>query len=152
VPAGYSNRALSDKLGIKPGTRIVALNAPAAYPSLLGTLPAGATLHSRLPSSSGFIHRFARRRDELTADFPRLARALADDGTLWISWPKQASGVATDLSEDVVREIGLAEGLVDVKVCAVDEVWSGLKFVRRVENRARQKRSVKGQGSRVKPP
>jgi hypothetical protein len=147
VPAGYSKRTLAQKLGIKPGTRVVALEAPPTYPSLLGTLPGGATLHSRLPSSSGFIHRFARRREELAADFPRLARALTDDGMLWISWPKQASGVDTDLNENVVREIGLAEGLVDVKVCAVDEVWSGLKFVRRIKNRS--KRSPKSLGSRV---
>jgi alkylation response protein AidB-like acyl-CoA dehydrogenase len=137
VAAGYSRRSLADKLGIKPGTRVVALHAPPTYPSLLGTLPGGASLHSRLPQSSGFIHRFAHRRDELAADFPRLARALTDQGMLWISWPKQASGVASDLTENVVREMGLAQGLVDVKVCAVDEVWSGLKFVRRVENRGR---------------
>jgi hypothetical protein len=88
-----------------------------------------------LSASSGFIHRFARRRNELATDFPRLAQALADEGTLWISWPKQGSGVDTDLDENVIRQIGLAQGLVDVKVCAVDEVWSGLKFVRRLGNR-----------------
>ena len=134
--AGYSKRTLVEKLGIKPETRIVVLGAPATYPALLGTLPAGATLHSRLPSTAGFIHQFVRQRRDLTAGFPRLARALTDEGTLWISWPKRASGVETDLDENVVREIGLAEGLVDVKVCAVDDVWSGLKFVRRVVNRA----------------
>jgi hypothetical protein len=135
VPAGHSKRSLSDKLGIKPGTRVVALGAPPTYSSLLGALPDGASIHSRLPPKSGFIHQFARRRGDLAADFSRLARALTDDGTLWISWPKKASGVDTDLDENIIREIGLAEGLVDVKVCAVDEVWSGLKFVRRVENR-----------------
>jgi hypothetical protein len=133
---GYSKRSLADKLGIKAGTRVVALQAPPTYAALLGTLPRGASLHSRLPVSSGFIHRFARRRNELAADFPRLAQALADDGILWISWPKQASGVDTDLDENVIRDIGLAQGLVDVKVCAVDDVWSGLKFVRRVGNRS----------------
>jgi hypothetical protein len=133
--AGYSKRTLVEKLGIKPETRIVMLDAPVTYPALLGTLPAGATLHSRLPPTATFIHQFVRRRQHLTADFPRLARALSDKGTLWISWPKQASGVETDLDENVVREIGLAQGLVDVKVCAVDEVWSGLKFVRRLVNR-----------------
>jgi hypothetical protein len=136
VSTGYSKRSLAEKLGIKPGTKIVALAAPPTYPVLLGALPDGTTLQSRLPATSRFIHRFAQRRAELAADFPRLARALTDDGTLWISWPKQASGVATDLTEDVVREIGLAQGLVDVKVCAVDEVWSGLKFVRRITNRS----------------
>ena len=115
---------------------MVVLGAPPGYPSLLGALPDGTTLHSKLPTESGFIHRFVRRESELAADFPRVARALADNGTLWISWPKKASGLATDLDENVIRRIGLTHGLVDVKVCAVDEVWSGLKFVRRVENRA----------------
>lgn len=135
--AGYSQRSLSEKLGIKPGTRVVALGAPRTYSSLLGRLPPGATLHSRLSAHPPFIHRFVRRRHELRVDFPRLANALRDGGTLWISWPKKASGVDTDLDENIVREIGLAEGLVDVKVCAVDEVWSGLKFVRRVGNRSK---------------
>jgi hypothetical protein len=133
--AGYSKRTLIEKLGIKPGTRVVMLGAPAGYPALLGTLPPGATLSSRLPASAGFIHQFVRRRQDLASDFPRLARALEDEGTLWISWPKQTSGIDTDVNENVVREIGLSHGLVDVKVAAVDEVWSGLKFVRRVENR-----------------
>jgi hypothetical protein len=134
--AGYSKRTLVEKLGIKPGTRVAVLGAPVTYPSLLGSLPVGATLRSRLPASAAFIHQFARRRKDLTADFPRLARALTDEGTLWVSWPKQASGVDTDLSENVAREIGLSHGLVDVKVAAVDETWSGLKFVRRMVNRA----------------
>jgi hypothetical protein len=133
--AGYSSRTLADKLGIKAGTRVTALRAPPTYAALLGTLPEGVTLHSRLSGSSTFIHRFATRRRELVAEFPRIARALTDQGSVWISWPKQSSGVETDLTENVVRELGLAEGLVDVKVCAVDEVWSGLKFVRRVANR-----------------
>jgi hypothetical protein len=133
--AGYSKRTLIEKLGIKPGTRVVMLGAPAGYPALLGTLPPGATLSSRLPASAAFIHRFVRDRKALAADFPQLARTLQDQGMLWISWPKQGSGVETDLTENLVREIGLGHGLVDVKVAAVDEVWSGLKFVRRVENR-----------------
>lgn len=135
MPAGYSKRTLCEKLGIKPGLTITVLNAPPGYPSLLGTLPAGAKLQARLPDSAPFIHQFPRGRDELDSAFPRLAKALADDGALWISWPKQSSGLASDLNENVIREIGLQHGLVDVKVCAVDEVWSGLKFVRRVENR-----------------
>jgi hypothetical protein len=133
--AGYSSRTLADKLGIKAGTRVTALHAPPMYAALLGTLPVGATLHSRLSASSTFIHRFATSRRELAAEFPRIARALTDHGSVWISWPKKSSGVETDLTENVARELGLAEGLVDVKVCAVDEVWSGLKFVRRLANR-----------------
>jgi hypothetical protein len=137
MAAGYSKRTLTEKLGIKPGVRAVALGAPPTYRSLLGALPTGTTLHSRLPASATFIHQFVHRRGDLAAALPRLAQALEDEGTLWISWPKQASGVETDLNENVIRELGLGHGLVDVKVAAVDEVWSGLKFVRRVENRSR---------------
>lgn len=135
MAAGYSRWTLSQKLGIKAGSEVVVLGAPPSYRSLLGTLPDGTRLRSRLPMTAGFIHRFVRSEAELAADFPRLAQALSDGGTLWISWPKKTSGVKTDLDENVVRKIGLTKGLVDVKVCAVDEVWSGLKFVRRMENR-----------------
>jgi hypothetical protein len=133
--AGYSQRSLPQKLGIRPGTRIVALKAPQTYPAILGELPEGATVQGRLPSRTEFMHCFARRRAELAQELPRWAKALTDDGTLWVSWPKRAAGLETDLTENVVREIGLTQGLVDVKVCAIDEVWSGLKFVRRVANR-----------------
>jgi hypothetical protein len=133
--AGHSKRALVDKLGIKPGTAVVVLGAPSAYRAILGALPDGVTFRSKLSESAEFIHYFTTKRKTLQADFPRVARALVDEGSLWISWPKRASGVETDLDENVVREIGLAEGVVDVKVCAVDEVWSGLKFVRRLSNR-----------------
>jgi hypothetical protein len=137
--AGYSTRTLADKLGIKSGTRVVLLGAPDLYPELLEPLPADATLQHRLPSAAEFIHSFFRSRQELDKLFPRLATALADSGTLWISWPKTSSGVETDLTENVVRDIGLRLGLVDVKVCAIDAVWSGLKFVRRIENRSKQR-------------
>jgi hypothetical protein len=136
VAAGYSTRSLPQKLGIKPGTSIVALNAPPAYSSLLGKLPDGATLHTRLGKTATFIQWFVRHRNQLETIFPRLAEALVDEGTLWVSWPKQASGVKTDLNENIIRDVGLNQGLVDVKVVTVEEVWSGLKFVRRVENRA----------------
>jgi hypothetical protein len=136
--AGYSTRTLSQKLGIRPNTRIVALGAPPTYRSLLEPMPEGASLHSRLPASAEFIHRFVRSGKELEADVPRLAAALSDEGILWISWPKQTSGVETDLTENLIRELILKRGLVDVKVCAVDEVWSGLKFVRRIEHRSKK--------------
>ena len=135
MTAGYSKRSLAEKLGIGPGATVVALGAPSNYAALIAPLPDGTSLRARLTPGARFIHQFARRRAELETAFPRLAKALADDGTLWISWPKKASGVATDLTEDVLREVGLPLGLVDVKVCAVDDVWSGLKFVRRKENR-----------------
>jgi hypothetical protein len=135
VTAGYSKRTLAEKLGIKPGIRIAALAAPPEYAALLGRLPEGATCHSRLSPPDGFIHWFVRDRKDLAANFPRTARALADDGSLWVSWPKQSSGVKSDLNENIIREMGLKEGLVDVKVIAVDDVWSGLRFVRRIVNR-----------------
>src|SRR5919107_2499668 len=132
--SGYSQRSLTEKLGIPAGKRLVVRNEPRPYVSLVGELPPGSVLTPRLSKNSAFIHQFTSRASELRADFPRLAQALADDGMLWVSWPKRASGVATDLNENIVRELGLAQGLVDVKVCAVDEVWSGLKFVRRLIN------------------
>ncbi|MGE5231427.1 MAG: DUF3052 domain-containing protein [Deltaproteobacteria bacterium] len=133
--AGYSPRSLADKLGIKPGTVVTALSPPPAYLELLAPVPADVTFVSRLGRRARFVHCFATRRAELEEAFPALAAALADDGMAWISRPKQAAKVETDLTEDGVREIGLKAGLVDVKVCAVDEVWSGLKFVRRLADR-----------------
>ena len=135
---GYSKRSLTEKLGIPSGSRVVVRGEPRPYSSMVGSLPEGTAVTSRLSTGMPFIHQFARRRSDLKAEFPRLASALADQGMLWVSWPKKASGVETDLNENIVRELGLAQGLVDVKVCAVDEVWSGLKFVRRVANRKPQ--------------
>ena len=117
---------------------ITTIDAPRDYPRLLEPLPSGvhiATKVTRVGSSVDFIHCFATRRSVLARRFPSLERALAPAGMLWVSWPKAASRAPTDLTESVVREIGLAQGLVDVKVCAVDTTWSGLKFVRRVKDR-----------------
>jgi hypothetical protein len=133
--AGYSSRSLVDKLGIKEGWRIASLNAPAGYARTLGTLPAGLRRTARPRGPLDFVQFFTSERRALERRFPTLARALAPAGMLWVSWPKRASGVATDLTDDVVRTIGLAHGLVDVKVAAVDAVWSGLKFVRRSRDR-----------------
>lgn len=135
MSSGYSRRSLSQKLGIKPNTRVIALGAPPAYQALLAPLPSGATVQTKLPASSDFIHHFARSRTNLAEQLPLLASALTDEGILWVSWPKRAAAAETDLTENIVRELGLTQGLVDVKVCAVDEVWSALKFVRRVVNR-----------------
>lgn len=133
--AGYSQRSLVDKLGIKAGTRIAILNAPRGYRKTLGKLPPGVTVASAARGVLPFIHFFTPHRDEFEAKLPALLRALTPDGTLWVSWPKQASGVPTDITEDVIRAVALRTGLVDVKVAAVDEVWSGLKLVRRLKNR-----------------
>jgi hypothetical protein len=133
--AGYSARTLVEKLGIKPGTAIAILNAPTAYARTLGTLPAGVTRRRRVAAPLDFIQCFTSAKAELERRFRALADALAPAGMLWISWPKKSSGVPTDLTEDVIRAVGLAHGLVDVKVAAVDDVWSGLKFVRRLKDR-----------------
>ena len=133
--AGYSGRTLVDTLGIGQDTTVVLLGGPPAYAELLGTLPDGAGIVNRLQAAARFIHQFARLRVELEAALPRAATALADDGMLWVSWPKRASRLTTDITEDVIRAVALPLGLVDVKVCAVDDVWSGLKLVRRRELR-----------------
>jgi len=135
MPAGYSQRPLVDKLGIKPNTRIAIINAPRGYRATLGKLPTGVTVGSAVRRSLPFIQCFVKSRDVLETRLPALARVLTPDGTLWISWPKKASGVVTDMTEDVVRAVALPLGLVDVKVAAVDEVWSGLKLVWRRKNR-----------------
>ena len=133
--AGYSGTPLIRKLGIKPGHRLVILQAPARYDELLGPLPDGVRQLSRLAAPLDFVQLFTSSKGELEARFPGIRKALKPDGMLWISWPKRSSKVETDLSENVVREIGLRNGLVDVKVAAVDETWSGLKFVFRLKDR-----------------
>lgn len=133
--AGYSKRSLVDKLGIKPGHRVVILGAPPDYATTLGELPPQVKPGKVLRGEMDFLHFFGKSRRELEQRFPALKSCLAPNGMLWISWPKGSSGVATDLNDGVVREIGLRNGLVDVKVCAVDETWSGLKFVYRVKDR-----------------
>ena len=133
--AGYSKTPLVQKLGLKAGQKAVVLNAPRGYRQTLGALPEGASVVESLSSESEFIHLFTTERGELEGKFAGLKRKLAPHGTLWISWPKGAAKMETDLNENIVREIGLKNGLVDVKVCAVDEVWSGLKFVYRLKDR-----------------
>ena len=123
------------KLGIKSGSTIAVLGAPRGYARRLGKLPSGVTHRTSAVGPLDLIQFFTSERQELERRFAAMARALAPAGMLWISWPKKASGVATDLTEDVIRVIGLAHGLVDVKVAAVDDVWSGLKFVRRIKDR-----------------
>ncbi len=133
--AGYSGKPLVTKLGIKPGATIAILNAPRGYDRILGKMPRDVKRKIAAVGALDFVQFFTAEKRELERRFPVLERALAPAGMLWISWPKQASGVSTDLTEDRIRAIGLAHGLVDVKVAAVDEVWSGLKFVRRLADR-----------------
>ncbi|MEO8200813.1 MAG: DUF3052 domain-containing protein [Gemmatimonadota bacterium] len=135
MASGYSSTPLVRKLGIREGRELIAIHAPRPYEEMVSPLPEGVKLRQRLHPGAEFIHLFSRTRADLERRFPRLASALADQGILWISWPKKSSPLAQDLSENLVREIGLATGLVDVKVVAIDEDWSGLKFVRRLVNR-----------------
>jgi hypothetical protein len=132
--AGYSGTPLAKKLGIKGGYRICFVNAPPDFAQEI-ELPSDITFLNRRDKALDLILFFARTQRELTKDFSRLADKLVPNGMLWIAWPKKASRVATDLSDNVVRRIGLEAGLVDVKVCAVNDVWSGLKFVYRVKDR-----------------
>jgi len=133
--AGYSGTPLINKLGIKPGHRLVFLDPPPGYAKTLGPLPDGVVQAKTLAGEFDFIQFFTTRRVDLERRFAALAQALEPAGMLWISWPKKASGVPTDVTENVVRDIALAGGLVDVKVCAVDDTWSGLKLVRRLKDR-----------------
>ncbi|HEV7837554.1 MAG TPA: DUF3052 domain-containing protein [Gemmatimonadaceae bacterium] len=132
-PAGYSGTPLLTKLGIKASARVQIVNSPANFAKTLGKLPGVVTPASR--GTLDFAMLFVTRKSELSRRFPRLRDRLASDGMLWVSWPKQSSGAPTDLTENIVRTVGLELGLVDVKVCAVDSIWSGLKFVKRLIDR-----------------
>lgn len=133
--AGYSGTPLVQKLGIKPGARLGLLRAPSGFATTLGELPPGVRIHRRARGPLDVIVAFYTRRSELERRLPALCASLHPTGGLWIAWPKRASGVNTDVAENVVRELGLAAGLVDNKVCAIDEVWSGLRFVYRLRDR-----------------
>ncbi|HEY3040961.1 MAG TPA: hypothetical protein VGJ66_19635 [Pyrinomonadaceae bacterium] len=134
--AGYSGTPLQKKLGFKEGFRVGLVNSPEGFPQELGVLPGGVNISTeRLPKPLDLILFFAESQQVLRREFPRLAKKLNKNGMLWIAWPKKASGVATDLSDNSVRNIGLDAGLVDVKVCAVNDIWSGLKFVYRLKDR-----------------
>jgi len=132
--AGYSGTPLVKKLGIKEGFNVVIVNAPDDFEQQLA-LPKRVTVNGRLKKPLDFVLFFVKSRYALDKDFSRYSARLTPAGILWISWPKKTSGVQSDLNENVVRDIGLAKGMVDVKVCAVDDVWSGLKFVFRLKDR-----------------
>ncbi len=134
--AGYSGTPLPRKLGIKEESRVALVNAPRGFGSTLGALPDGVNVQSRLGRGLDVIVFFTTSRRGLAKRFERLAHSLDPAGGLWIAWPKKSSGVETDLDQSVVMEIGLATPLVDNKVCAIDETWSGLRFVVRKQNRA----------------
>jgi hypothetical protein len=134
--AGYSGTPLVRKLGVDVGTIVVTIGAPPSYAKLLGPLPLQARTTSRAPKHPSFVHVFATSKSELARHLRKLRLAIEPDGVVWVSWPKKAAKVQTDITEDTIREIALPIGFVDVKVCAVDETWSGLKLVIRRELRA----------------
>jgi hypothetical protein len=134
--AGYSGTPLPRKLGIKPGHRLVLLGAPAGFSDgTLGELPDGVRVGQRAQGTADVIVSFHTRRADLARRLPRLRALMEPAAGLWIAWPKRASGVETDMTEDVVRDVALPTGLVDNKVCAIDDTWSGLRLVIRLANR-----------------
>jgi hypothetical protein len=137
--AGYSGTPLVKKLGIKEGARIAFVNAPDVFNATLGELPEDVKLMKSTSNSLDFILFFVLSERILARDFAKLAARLTSNGMIWIAWPKKSSGVATDLTFEHVQRIGLTAGLVDVKICAIDETWSGLKFVYRLKDRASRK-------------
>ena len=135
MTSGYSGKPLATKMGIKPGQRIIILHAPEGYQATLGGALDDVDVAHELSGTFDLIQYFVTERAAYERDFPRLRDALTTAGMLWVSWPKKAAKMVTDLDENFIREFGLANGLVDVKVIAVDERWSGLKFVRRLKDR-----------------
>jgi hypothetical protein len=133
--AGYSKTPLPQKLGIKPGMKVAALNPPAGYRKLLAPLPKGVSFTEKAATAAGFVHLFVTERRVVEKELKRLRGVIDDAGVLWISWPKKSAGLGSDISEDVIRDVCLPLGFVDIKVCAVDEIWSGLKLMIRRENR-----------------
>jgi Protein of unknown function (DUF3052) len=137
--SGYSGTPLAKKLGLRAGTRLFLHAPPENYQQLVAPLPEGVRIVRRMDAGTDIAHLFASRRAKLRAALERARRAMREDAVIWVSWPKKASGVTTDISEDVVRELALPSGLVDIKVCAVDETWSGLKLMLRRSARSAQR-------------
>ena len=133
--AGYSGTPLAKKIGIKEGTRIALVNAPKDFQSELTELPEKVEFVKQTAKSLDIILFFVLTEQTLTKEFAKLAARLTANGMIWIAWPKKSSGVATDLSFGPVQRIGLDAGLVDVKICAINDTWSGLKFVYRLKDR-----------------
>ena len=133
--AAYSGTPLPRKLGIAEGDRVAFSHAPGGFRQILGPLPEGVAVRTRVRGPLDVIVAFLDRRSELERRFSALAAALEPDGGLWIAWPKGSSGVVTDLTEDVVRQVAITNGMVDNKVCAIDDTWSGLRLVYRLRDR-----------------
>lgn len=132
---GYSGTPLQKKLGIKEGASVFIVDPPESYFDWISPLPPHVQVKTRLAGEVDFLHLFAKDQKVFSKEFLRLKKYLKKEGMLWVSWPKKSSKVTTDLDENIIRDFGLKNGLVDVKVCAVDEVWSGLKFMYRIKDR-----------------
>ena len=135
MPAGYSGTPLAKKLGIAPGSRLFLSDAPKNYLELVAPIPKGAQVVKTIGEDTDIVHLFATERSRLAALLRSSLAKMRPDAAIWVSWPKKSSKVPTDITEDTIREVALPMGLVDIKVCAVDEIWSGLKLVVRKENR-----------------
>lgn len=135
MPAGYSATPLAKKLGFRDDTRLVVVGEPEDYAALLGALPAGLVRQSTPTKSTTLVHLFVTRRQELVDHLAALRAELAPDAAVWVSWPKKASKVPTEVTEDVIRQVALPLGFVDIKVCAVSQIWSGLKLTLRKDLR-----------------
>ena len=133
--AGYSGTPLAKKLGIKEQTSVVAVDAPDGYRKLLEPLPAAVRFSSTIDKTVDVVHVFSTKKTRLAGALASCRKALQPSAAVWVSWPKKSANVATDITEDVIREVALPLGFVDIKVCAVDDVWSGLKLVVRKELR-----------------
>jgi hypothetical protein len=133
--AGYSGTPLAKKLGIKEQTTVVAVGAPRGYRGLLDPLPAAVKFSSKIDKTTDIVHVFSTDKAELSRALGSYRKTLQPNAAVWVSWPKKSAKVPTDITEDVVREVALPLGFVDIKVCAIDEVWSGLKLVVRKELR-----------------
>lgn len=133
--AGYSGTPLAKKLGIKPGSRLLLVGAPDAYQALLEPLPADVQFDTQLAEATDIVQIFSVHRDELEQLLASYRTRIRSDATIWVSWPKRSARMPTDITEDTIRDIALPMGYVDIKVCAVNEVWSGLKLVIRKQLR-----------------
>ena len=133
--AGYSGTALSKKLGIKSGSKIFLSQSPEDYLDLLAPLPEAVEITPRITRETDIVHLFETRKTGLAHSLVYALSLIKQDAAIWVSWPKRSSKVPTDITEDTIREVALPLGLVDIKVCAVDEIWSALKLVIRKENR-----------------
>jgi hypothetical protein len=135
MPAGYSGTPLARKLGIKPGFNLCVYAAPRNYLALLSPLPEAINISGTAAPSTDLFHVFETQEQSLARALRKLVKLLKPNGIIWVSWPKKSANVPSEITENTIRELALPLGLVDIKVCAVDETWSGLKLVWRKENR-----------------